>query len=174
MIHVADADVNDSTTIRRRARLACMVIVGERRARSKLRREPVALLVRTAFVSVSHSLNRFVASLGPGAFMKQKITLTTLTTIQQFQIPSPYRAWCHSCNQGFRTLVDLTRHNRQKQNMHQRESVPTPQIAVTTPALSIGMTHDDDTPMCSNCGMAMVRAGSCYSCKDCGETSGCA
>ncbi|MBI5411774.1 vitamin B12-dependent ribonucleotide reductase [Candidatus Peregrinibacteria bacterium] len=33
--------------------------------------------------------------------------------------------------------------------------------------------HNEDAPMCSNCGSCMVRNGSCYKCLDCGETSGC-
>lgn len=31
----------------------------------------------------------------------------------------------------------------------------------------------EGNPACSNCGSLMVRAGSCYSCQTCGETSGC-
>jgi len=30
-----------------------------------------------------------------------------------------------------------------------------------------------DSPACDNCGMIMVRAGSCYKCLNCGNTSGC-
>jgi ribonucleoside-diphosphate reductase alpha chain len=30
-----------------------------------------------------------------------------------------------------------------------------------------------DAPACDNCGMIMVRAGSCYKCNNCGNTSGC-
>ena len=30
-----------------------------------------------------------------------------------------------------------------------------------------------DAPLCSSCGVAMVRAGSCYTCAECGATSGC-
>jgi ribonucleoside-diphosphate reductase alpha chain len=30
-----------------------------------------------------------------------------------------------------------------------------------------------DAPACDNCGMIMVRAGSCYKCNNCGSTSGC-
>ena len=30
-----------------------------------------------------------------------------------------------------------------------------------------------DAPACDNCGMIMVRAGSCYKCLNCGTTSGC-
>jgi hypothetical protein len=38
---------------------------------------------------------------------KPKLTLPT------FKIPEPYRAWCHSCKQGFMNLDELTEHNRQ-------------------------------------------------------------
>jgi len=31
----------------------------------------------------------------------------------------------------------------------------------------------DDAPSCSECGMLMVRNGSCYKCENCGSTSGC-
>ena len=31
----------------------------------------------------------------------------------------------------------------------------------------------NDAPLCSTCGDQMVRAGSCYSCRSCGSTSGC-
>ncbi len=30
-----------------------------------------------------------------------------------------------------------------------------------------------DAPLCSSCGIAMVRAGSCFTCQECGATSGC-
>ena len=30
-----------------------------------------------------------------------------------------------------------------------------------------------DAPLCSSCGVAMVRAGSCFTCRECGATSGC-
>lgn len=31
----------------------------------------------------------------------------------------------------------------------------------------------EDAPFCTNCGSIMQRAGSCYSCNQCGSTSGC-
>jgi ribonucleoside-diphosphate reductase alpha chain len=33
--------------------------------------------------------------------------------------------------------------------------------------------HDTDAPPCTECGTIMVRAGKCYSCPQCGTTSGC-
>jgi ribonucleoside-diphosphate reductase alpha chain len=33
--------------------------------------------------------------------------------------------------------------------------------------------RDTHAPLCSDCGVLMVRAGSCHACPDCGSTSGC-
>jgi ribonucleoside-diphosphate reductase alpha chain len=33
--------------------------------------------------------------------------------------------------------------------------------------------NQSDAPACENCGMIMVRAGACYKCNNCGNTSGC-
>src|SRR6059036_3634461 len=44
------------------------------------------------------------------------------------------------------------------------------------PELAIPLASFDnqsDAPACENCGMIMVRAGSCYKCNNCGNTSGC-
>jgi len=44
------------------------------------------------------------------------------------------------------------------------------------PELATPLTSFDnqsDAPACENCGMIMVRAGSCYKCNNCGNTSGC-
>ena len=40
-----------------------------------------------------------------------------------------------------------------------------------TPAA--GVIRDADAPMCMQCGVTMVRAGSCHACPSCGSTSGC-
>jgi ribonucleoside-diphosphate reductase alpha chain len=40
-----------------------------------------------------------------------------------------------------------------------------------TPAA--GVVRDADAPMCMQCGVTMVRAGSCHVCPSCGSTSGC-
>jgi len=45
----------------------------------------------------------------------------------------------------------------------------TPELA--TPLASFD--NQSDAPACENCGMIMVRAGSCYKCNNCGNTSGC-
>jgi ribonucleoside-diphosphate reductase alpha chain len=45
------------------------------------------------------------------------------------------------------------------------------------PAVPASATADvdavSDAPFCGQCGTQMVRAGSCYACRDCGSTSGC-
>ena len=46
---------------------------------------------------------------------------------------------------------------------------PTP--VDNTPAAGVIRNHD--APMCMQCGVAMIRAGSCHACPSCGNTSGC-
>ncbi len=41
---------------------------------------------------------------------------------------------------------------------------------VTNAATEVSST---DAPFCGQCGTQMIRAGSCYACRDCGSTSGC-
>jgi ribonucleoside-diphosphate reductase alpha chain len=48
-------------------------------------------------------------------------------------------------------------------------AAPTP--VDNTPAAGVIRTHD--TPMCMQCGVTMIRAGSCHACPSCGSTSGC-
>jgi ribonucleoside-diphosphate reductase alpha chain len=36
-----------------------------------------------------------------------------------------------------------------------------------------GIVRPNDAPMCMECGIVMLRAGSCYACASCGATSGC-
>ncbi len=38
---------------------------------------------------------------------------------------------------------------------------------------SVPARGTSDAPLCSSCGIAMVRAGSCFTCQECGATSGC-
>jgi ribonucleoside-diphosphate reductase alpha chain len=47
-------------------------------------------------------------------------------------------------------------------------AVPTP--VDNTPARGV-VRHD--APMCMQCGVTMIRAGSCHACPSCGSTSGC-
>jgi ribonucleoside-diphosphate reductase alpha chain len=49
------------------------------------------------------------------------------------------------------------------------KSLETPELV--TPLASFD--NQSDAPACENCGMIMVRAGSCYKCNNCGNTSGC-
>jgi ribonucleoside-diphosphate reductase alpha chain len=37
----------------------------------------------------------------------------------------------------------------------------------------LGITRPSDAPMCMQCGVTMMRSGSCYVCTSCGSTSGC-
>ena len=50
-----------------------------------------------------------------------------------------------------------------------RHDRPTP--VDNTPAA--GVIRDADAPMCMQCGVTMLRAGSCHACPSCGSTSGC-
>ncbi|HTH06542.1 MAG TPA: vitamin B12-dependent ribonucleotide reductase, partial [Ilumatobacteraceae bacterium] len=47
----------------------------------------------------------------------------------------------------------------------------TPTVEDNTPAR--GVVRASDSPMCMQCGVHMVRAGSCHACPSCGNTSGC-
>jgi ribonucleoside-diphosphate reductase alpha chain len=46
-----------------------------------------------------------------------------------------------------------------------------PTVEDNTPAR--GVTRASDAPLCMQCGVQMVRAGSCHACPSCGNTSGC-
>jgi ribonucleoside-diphosphate reductase alpha chain len=46
-----------------------------------------------------------------------------------------------------------------------------PTVEDNTPAR--GVVRASDSPMCMQCGVHMVRAGSCHACPSCGNTSGC-
>ena len=39
---------------------------------------------------------------------------------KQFEIPKGFVAWCHLCNQGFKTIDEITKHDREKVNDHKR------------------------------------------------------
>ena len=45
--------------------------------------------------------------------------------------------------------------------------------AKTTPAMAPASHNDQDAPPCVICGAIMIRNGACYSCANCGATSGC-
>jgi len=45
-----------------------------------------------------------------------------------------------------------------------------PAGATGPPPVSV---RPSDAPMCMQCGITMMRAGSCYVCSSCGTTSGC-
>jgi ribonucleoside-diphosphate reductase alpha chain len=56
------------------------------------------------------------------------------------------------------------------------KSGDTGQLSFTTPrddTPAQGMVRPSDAPMCMQCGVTMMRAGSCYVCQSCGSTSGC-
>lgn len=44
----------------------------------------------------------------------------TLKLEPQFQIPTPFVAWCHYCNVGFMSIDECSKHDREKINEHQR------------------------------------------------------
>jgi ribonucleoside-diphosphate reductase alpha chain len=47
------------------------------------------------------------------------------------------------------------------------------QDALASPQADTTFRNQEDAPACSNCGSITVRSGSCYSCPNCGSTSGC-
>jgi ribonucleoside-diphosphate reductase alpha chain len=51
-----------------------------------------------------------------------------------------------------------------------------PNNDVTNPsgiARGAAKVRHSDAPMCMQCGVQMIRAGSCHACPSCGSTSGC-
>ena len=54
---------------------------------------------------------------------------------------------------------------------HMRSGTMDPTPVDNTPARGVIRTHD--APMCMQCGVTMIRAGSCHACPSCGSTSGC-
>ena len=42
-----------------------------------------------------------------------------------------------------------------------------------TPSAGVPKIRQSDAPMCMQCGVQMIRAGSCHACPSCGSTSGC-
>ena len=45
--------------------------------------------------------------------------------------------------------------------------------AAAGPERAVAFQNQDDSPACSNCGGITVRAGACYSCPNCGSSTGC-
>lgn len=48
-----------------------------------------------------------------------------------------------------------------------------PSTSTSASSTSSPSNHFTDAPFCGQCGTQMVRAGSCFACRDCGATSGC-
>ena len=46
-------------------------------------------------------------------------------------------------------------------------------VAVPAPKAAAPKVRQSDSPMCMQCGVQMMRAGSCHACPSCGTTSGC-
>ena len=44
---------------------------------------------------------------------------------------------------------------------------------IVRPAGATPQVRQSDAPMCMQCGVQMIRAGSCHACPSCGSTSGC-
>jgi hypothetical protein len=98
-------------------------------------------------------------------FMKPKITATS---ILQFRIPTPYRAWCHQCQQGFMSLKEIQEHlqTEKQEGLQLKPKKKLQQLRIPEKALDYG-------PPCSKCGTIIEPAGSCYTCPGCGQTSRC-
>src|SRR2546425_12629785 len=79
--------------------------------------------------------------------------------------------------------IGLTKTNEANRETQTRLVEPVPTKYSATMSHLEGKTRSDqdmvtfdpqsDAPPCDNCGMIMVRAGSCYKCLNCGNTSGC-
>jgi len=79
--------------------------------------------------------------------------------------------------------IGLTKTNEANRETQTRLVEPVPTKYSSAMSHLESKTHQDqdkvtfdpqsDAPPCDNCGMIMVRAGSCYKCLNCGNTSGC-
>src|SRR5881409_1781474 len=79
--------------------------------------------------------------------------------------------------------IGLTKTNEANRETQTRLVEPVPAKYSSAMSRLEGKAHQDqdmvtfdpqsDAPPCDNCGMIMVRAGSCYKCLNCGNTSGC-
>jgi hypothetical protein len=53
----------------------------------------------------------------------------------QFVIPKPYVAWCHLCQEGFMSIDDSAKHDREKRNKHQQINIDLEEVKrVQTPS----------------------------------------
>ncbi|HZD13300.1 MAG TPA: hypothetical protein VE177_07270, partial [Candidatus Binatus sp.] len=80
-------------------------------------------------------------------------------------------------NGNMRDGTTTTRTQSMVQRLDEHSNVP-PERTVDTAARRtetelITFDPQSDAPSCDNCGMIMVRNGSCYKCLNCGNTSGC-
>jgi len=49
----------------------------------------------------------------------------------------------------------------------------TTETVTVTKTQTTAFRNQEDAPACSNCGSITVRAGACYSCVNCGASTGC-
>ena len=76
-----------------------------------------------------------------------------------------------------RTIVE--NHDTQAKLVESSAQKATPIVRITPESMRpeepdlLTFDPQSDAPACDNCGMIMVRAGSCYKCLNCGSTSGC-
>lgn len=73
---------------------------------------------------------------------------------------------------ALRFLDEDTRQGLGVLSSGEREAQPIPGLE-TAGIVSTVTEHASSAPLCVDCGIQMVRAGSCYACTQCGTTSGC-
>ena len=73
---------------------------------------------------------------------------------------------------ALRFLDEDTRQGLGVLSSGEREAQPIPGLE-TAGIVSTVTEHASSSPLCVDCGIQMVRAGSCYACTQCGTTSGC-
>jgi ribonucleoside-diphosphate reductase alpha chain len=69
----------------------------------------------------------------------------------------------------------LTTAERTQQTLPGVEEATTPSthLVEVRPLLDDPATVESDAPYCFQCGVQMIRSGSCHACPSCGTTSGC-
>ena len=100
--------------------------------------------------------------------MEERQELNILTTEERMQPTLP----------GVEETVTETRHGSElAADPPSIESVTQLTAQIEAEAVSFTAKPDgaraSDAPMCMQCGVQMVRAGSCHACPSCGSTSGC-